>query len=156
VAIEAEQIQGNNLVLTVHVGFAENLYGQYRIHAYVVQKTVVSGDSLYDQLNDFSSEGITPDSTYSLYWMNDTIHLYQHKNVMKRVVTPEGVTGRIIPEALMTKGNSWVTSFDVSMSGINTDNSYIIVFVDKHSTSMFGHWIENVQKVDFFKSKDWN
>ena len=156
IALEAELLQGNSIQLNVHVGFADNLYGQYRIHAYVVQNEVVSGDSIYDQLNDFSSEGVTPDSTFALYWMNDTIHLYRHKNVFKRNVTPEGVEGRIIPEALMTKGNSYVTSFAIDLTGINTDNSYIIVFVDKHATTMGGHWIENVQKVNFFESKDWN
>jgi hypothetical protein len=156
VAIEAEDVHGASLNLTVHVGFSANMFGQYRFHAYIVQDAIQSNDSTYDQLNDFSSQGATPDSTYSLYWMNDTIHLYSHHYVLKKVVTPDGVDGTIIPESIMLKGNDFIKTFPVSLSGINTNNSFIIVFVDKYSAGISGHWIENVQRVAIGQSKDWN
>lgn len=155
-ALEAEAIQGGTLTLTIHVGFSANMFGQYRIHAYVVQDVVLSNDSTYDQINDFSFEGATPDTLLPLYALNDTIHLYSHKNVLRKVVTPDGVEGAIIPESAMTKGNDYITNFTIDLSGIDIDNSHLIVFVDKYSPLISGHWIENVQRVSFRESKDWN
>jgi hypothetical protein len=156
VALEAENLVGNILKLVVHVGFSADMYGQYRIHAYVVKNVVQTSDSTYDQMNDFSIDGATPDSTLPLYQLNDTINRYAHKYVLQKVVTPDGVEGTIIPESAMIKGNHYATTLDLNISGVNADNSFILVFIDKHATSLTNHWIENVQVVKIGESKDWN
>jgi hypothetical protein len=156
VALEADKINGNNLTLSVHVGFSDNMVGQYMIHAYIVTNSIQSVDSMYDQMNDFSINGLTPDSNLSLYALDDTIHQYTHKNVLTKVSTPAGFEGDPIPASAMVKGNDYLVNYSISLNGINTDNSYIIVFVDKHALTPNGHWIENVQRVKIGETKDWN
>jgi hypothetical protein len=157
IAIDAKKINGNKLNLTVHVGFSAVLAGDYRIHTYIVENYVRSSDSLYDQLNDFSINGLTPDSLLpQLYLQDDTIHLYKHNYVLRRVVSPGGLTGTPIPQAAMVRGNDYPINFDVSLDGINAGNSSVLVFVDKYATTGYGHWIENVQMVPIGESKDWN
>lgn len=155
-ALEAKTIEGNTLKLTVHVGFSETMVGQYNLHAYVVENQVISNDSIYDQMNNFSINGTTPDSLLSLYSLDDTIHRYAHKYVFRKIITPDGVAGDPIPESMMRRGNDYTVIYDLDLTGINTANSGIIVFVDKFAPILTGHWIENVQSVSFGEIKDWN
>jgi hypothetical protein len=156
VALEAENLSGNNLFLTVHVGFSDDMFGEYRIHIYLVENSVTSNDSLYDQLNDFSNEGATPDSMLSLFALNDTIHAYKHQFVLRRIGTPAGVAGDPIPLSAMYKGNDYVKGYNVDITGINVEKTSVLVFVDKHGLNGTSHWIENVQVVPLGESKDWN
>ena len=156
VALEAEAINENTLTLTVHVGFSAAMFGEYRIHAYLVENTVNSYDSLYDQFNDFSIHGATPDSLLPLYTLSNPIHLYTHKNVLRKVLTPAGVNGDPIPASEMILGNDYVVNYSVDVSGVNFNNSSIIVFVDKYALISAGHRIVNVQRVPLGETKDWN
>ena len=156
IAIEAKNISGNQLSLTVHVGFSAALAGDYRIHTYLIEDNIYSNNTSYDQLNDFSFNGSTPDTLLSLYALDDTIHLYHHNNVLRKVVSPGGMTGTKIPQAAMVPGNDYVINFDVDLTGINVDYGSILVFVDKYALTPYGHWIENVQSVPIGESKDWN
>ena len=156
IAIEAKDIHDNKLSLTVHVGFSAALAGDYRIHTYLMEDNVYSNNPSYDQLNDFSINGSTPDTLLSLYNLDDTIHLYHHNNVFRRVVSPGGFTGTPIPQSAMVSGNDYVINFEVDISGINLEYGSILVFVDKYALSPYGHWIENVQSVPLGESKDWN
>jgi hypothetical protein len=157
IAIEAENIINGVLQMTAHIGFNAQLFGEYRVHAFVVEDQVYSNDSLYDQINDFSFEGATPDTLlYTLYPLNDTIHLYRHHYVLKKVITENGPEGDPIPLGSTVAGNDYTKPYSVDLSGINTDNSFLLVYVDKHALTLTGHWIENVQVVRFGKTKDWN
>ncbi len=156
VAIEAQEIEGNILNLRVHVGFSANMFGEYRVHTYLMDNTVQNSDPAYDQLNDFSSEGATPDSLLPLYYLNDTIHMYEHRYVMRKLLSHGGVDGDPIPAAEMAQGNDYVVSYTVDLTGINYTKSSIVVFVDKYATTPSGHRIENVQSVPVGESKDWN
>ncbi|MFN8165860.1 MAG: Omp28-related outer membrane protein [Bacteroidia bacterium] len=157
-ALEAKEIGSNNhLRLVVHAGFSQAMAGDYRLHGYIIENTVYSNDSAYDQLNDFSFEGATPDTNlHTLYSLNDTVHLYKHKYVLKKIITVNGAVGDQIPQAIMTRGNEYVKVYDVDLTGINTSSSHIIFFVDKYGDTPVSHWIENVQKVNIGESKDWN
>jgi len=156
VAIEAEEIEGNILNLKVHVGFSAAMFGEYRIHAYILDNTVQNSNPDYDQLNDFSSEGSTPDSLLPLYDLNDTIHMYSHKYVMRKLLSYGGVDGDPIPASAMIKGNDYIIGYPVDLTGIDYSKSSIIVFVDKYALTPFGHRVENVQVVRVGESKDWN
>jgi Outer membrane protein Omp28 len=156
VALEASNIVNNTLKLVVHVGFNATLSGDYRIHVFIVENAVQSNSTLYDQMNDFSINGTTPDSLLSLYALDDTIHLYNHKNVMRKVVSAGSFEGTPIPQYLMVKGVDYVLNYDIDVTGIKTGNSSVIVFVDKYAQSSYGHWIENVQSVPIGENKDWN
>lgn len=155
-AIDAQTINGSTLQLAVHTGFSDNLYGDYRLHVYLVQGTVQSNDSLYAQLNDFSLEGLTPDSTSSLYLQNDTIRNYAHRYVLKRVISDNGLAGDVIPQVLATRGNEYIRTYNVNLTGINTSGAFIIAFVDKYGDTGTTHRIENVQRVAVGEAKDWN
>jgi hypothetical protein len=137
------------------VGFTATMFGEYRIHAYVVEDRVQSNDSLYDQINDFSASGSTPDTALSLYNLNDTIHNYIHKYVLRKVITADE-TGSPIPASMMFPGNDYILHYGVDLTGIHVENSSILVFVDKYALTPNGHWIENVQLVPIGESKDWN
>ncbi|MFZ7115927.1 MAG: hypothetical protein ACO1G9_11145 [Bacteroidota bacterium] len=156
-AIEASEITAlNKLNLTVHTGFSADMFGDYRLHGYVVERNFISNDSIYGQMNDFSFEGLSPDTTLPFYALNDTIRGYNQKYLLKRVITNNGLIGDPIPELIMTRGNSYVKSYVVDLAGINVSNSVIIFFVDKYGTTSDSHWIENVQQVEIGATKDWN
>ncbi|MBL0103422.1 MAG: hypothetical protein IPP51_06465 [Bacteroidetes bacterium] len=156
-ALEAKEIKANNhLRLVVHAGFSQALGGDYRLHGYIVQSSITSSDSLLDQMNDFSIEGSTPDSTLSFYDLNDTIHLYKHTDVLTRVININGSLGDQIPQTLMVPHSEYVKVYDVDLTGVNRSNSYIIFFIDKYGDTPNAHWIENVQRVKIGESKDWN
>lgn len=156
-ALEAEEISNTNkLNLVVHTGFSHDLSGDYRLQGYIVERRVSSFDSTYDQMNDFSFEGVSPDTTLSLYALNDTIENYAHKYVLKKIIANGGISGDPIPAAIMTKGNIYVKSYTIDLTGINVANCDIIFFVDKYGTTGTTHMIENVQQVPIGSNKDWN
>lgn len=156
-AIEASEItNANKLNITVHTGFTANMFGDYRLHGYIIEKSFTSNDSAYDQMNDFSFEGISPDTTLPFYAMNDTIHRYTHKFLLRKLIANNGIVGDQIPEAVMTAGNSYVKTYSVDLTGINYSNCYVLFFVDKYGISSTTHWIENVQQVGIGSNKDWN
>ena len=156
IALEASTIDINTLKLAVHVGFNATVSGDYRIHVFIVENMVQSNSPLYDQMNDFSINGSTPDSLLSLYSLDDTIHLYSHKHVIRKVIASAGFDGSPIPQSLMAKGVDYVINYDIDLTGIKTGNSSVIVFVDKYAQNPYGHWIENVQSVPIGENKDWN
>jgi hypothetical protein len=156
VAIEAEDINNSNLHMIVHVGFVNALPGQYNLHILLVKDQVVSGDSLYDQMNDYSSEGATPDSTLPLYQLNDTIHLYSHHYVLQKVLSDYGPDGDPIPMTQTFAGNHYTAGYNIDLSSVDVNNSFILVYVDKYATTMTGHRIENAQVVRIGNTKDWN
>lgn len=155
-AIDAKTITGTRLNLTVHTGFSADMFGDYRVHVYLVQDLIQTNDSLYSQLNDFSIEGLTPDSTSSLYLLNDTIRNYKHKYVLKRILSDNGLAGDIIPQTLMTRGNDFAKTYVINLTGINYSACSIVAFVDKYGDTDTNHRIENVQMVKVGEAKDWN
>jgi hypothetical protein len=156
IALEAKTEFNGFLDLTVHVGFAEDLSGEYHLHGYIVENTVRSSDSLYDQLNDFSFEGSTPDTLLPFYAMNDTIHQYTYGQVVRKIFSVNKLKGDAVPQAIMQAGAEHVTGYRINLSGINTSNSYILVFIDKYGDTPSGRRIINVQRVNFGESQDWN
>lgn len=156
-AIDASSaVVNNHLTISVHTGFSQNLSGDYRLHGYIVEKTIASFDSTFDQLNDFSSQGSSPDTSLSFYALNDTINHYNHKYVLKKIIANAGISGDLIPQAIMAKGNVFVKDYYVDITGINLSNCIIIFFVDKYGTTSTSHLIENVQQVNVGSVKDWN
>ncbi len=155
-AIDAKNISGNRLSLSVHTGFSDAMFGDYRVHVYLVQNVIRTNDSLYSQLNDYSQQGLTPDSTSSLFLQNDTIRNYSHKYVLHRIISDNGLAGDPIPQSLMTRGNDFVKTYTVDLSGISSSSYSIIAFVDKFGDTGLNHRIENVQKVQVGEAKDWN
>jgi hypothetical protein len=154
-AIEAKDLVNGILTVTVHTGFSADMAGAYRLNGLLVQNVFQTSDSTYDQMNDFSSEGFSPDSTISLYQLNDTIRNYQHKYVVRRILSANGLDGDEIPQGLMFRGNDYVKNYSVSVVGLNTENYFLIFYVDKFGPPD-GHLIENVQRCPIGESKDWN
>jgi len=156
VAIEAEDFENNQLHIIAHVGFIQTMAGQYNLHALLVEDQVSSSDSLYDQLNDFSSEGSSPDTSLSLYNLNDTIHQYSHHFVLRKVLSTNGPVGDPIPLTSTYAGGHYTAGFTANLAGYNSAGCYILVYIDKYATTYSGHRIENAQIVRIGESKDWN
>jgi hypothetical protein len=156
IAIEAEDFSNNHLHMIAHVGFIQTLPGQYNLHAVLVEDQVASADSMYDQMNNFSSEGSSPDTSLSLYNLNDTIHQYSHHFVLRKVLSTNGPEGDPIPLGSTYGSNHYTAVFDADLTGFNTANCYILVYIDKYATTFSGHRIENVQLVRIGETKDWN
>ena len=156
-AIEAENITNSTLNMTVHIGFASALLGQYNLHAFIVTDQIYTNDSLYLQLNDYSYEGATPDSNLTtLYPLNDTIHPYRHKYVLKKVIAAGGPEGDVIPTGSTYAGSHYTANYIVDLTGIDINNCYILVYVDKYATTYSGHKIINAQVARLGTTKDWN
>lgn len=155
-AIDAKNLLGNTLKVTVHTGFSETLAGEYRLHAYLVRSVFQSADSAYAQLNDFSSLGVSPDSTSPFYLDGPLLINYNYKYVLVQVINDNGPAGDIIPAGSMFRSNDFVKTFTVDLSGISTSGLQVIAFVDKYGSGGTSHRIENVQRVNVGEAKDWN
>ncbi|REK07626.1 MAG: hypothetical protein DWQ44_13805 [Bacteroidetes bacterium] len=155
-AMNAKTISGNQLFLEVHTGFAQNMFGDYRLHVYLVRDQVKSSDTLYAQMNDFSAMGANPDTNSYFYSFPPLLINYTHKNVFARIISSNGVSGDVIPSSMMVKNNVFVKTYSVDLSGIDYTKYHILAFVDKYGLTGTEHRIENVQKVRIGETKDWN
>lgn len=155
-ALEASDITGNSLQLVAHVGFSADMIGDYRLHVYLVQDVVQTTDTTYDQANDFSQYGTSPDPNSPYYPDTTFLRNYRHQYVLKRIVSRNGISGDIIPQSLMIDGNEFVRTYTVDLSGINTSNTRVVAFVDKYGTTGTTHRIENVKACRIGEDADWN
>lgn len=156
VAIDATINRGIYQDVEVHVGFSGDMPGDYRLHVYLIRSITQSSDSAYDQYNDFSMYGPSPDSTSSLYNLPYKINRYKHKYAVVRVMTEHGIDGDPIPVSLAHSGGEYIKTYTLSASLVDPQNLYVIAFVDKYATTADGHRMENVQKVLLGEAKDWN
>lgn len=154
-AIDATKLEGNNLELKVHTGFAEDLQGAYRLHVYLVQDYIQTTDANYDQHNYLSSQGSDPDTSSPLYNLPPTINNYRHNNVLRKVLTalPDGY---VIPSTDMVKGQQHIATFTADLTGLTPSRLFVVAFVDKYGTSAQGHRIENVQRVRVGELQNWD
>ncbi len=148
-AIDASQMNGNTLTLSVHAGFRIDVAGEYRLHVYLVEASVQSSDTLYDQVNT------TIDPACPYYSSPNPIHNYTHQNVLRKVISTVA-NGEVIPAANMRKGKQFIKNYTVNLSGFNWSNCSIIAFVDKYADYASGHRIMNVQKVAVGSLKNWD
>ncbi len=148
-AIDAFRMNGNTLTLNVHAGFNIDVVGEYRLHVYLVETSVQSSDTLYDQANT------TTDPTCPYYSSPNPIPNYTHQNVLRKVISTVG-NGEGIPAANMRHGKQFVKNYTVNLSGFNWSNCSIIAFVDKYADYAGGHRIMNVQKVAVGFLKNWD
>jgi hypothetical protein len=148
-AIDASQVSGNTLSLTVHAGFRTDVAGEYRLHVYLVENSVQSSDSIYDQFNT------TADTACPYFYSANPIHNYVHKNVLRKVISTVG-NGEVIPSTYMKKGKQFIKKYTVNLSGFNWNNCSVIAFVDKYADYAAGHRIMNVQKVAVGSLKNWD
>jgi len=155
-AIDAKTLNGNILKVEVHTGFSANLSGEYRLHAYLVRGSFRSTDTLYAQLNDFSSMGPTPDSNSVFFNQPPILVNYNYKNFLRKVINDNGPEGDIIPAGSMYRSNDFVKTFTVDLTGIDQTGLKIVAFVDKFGSDGTSHRIENVQMVNVGEAKDWN
>lgn len=155
-AIDAKNLTGTSLKVTVHTGFSATMSGEYRLHAYLIRSSFKPVDSIYAQLNDLDTLGATPDSNSVFYHSGTLLYNYNYKNVLVKVINDNGPAGDILPASSMFRSNDFTKTFTVDMLGINPNNLYVIVFVDKYGTEGTSHRIENVQMVKVGEVKDWN
>jgi hypothetical protein len=147
-AIDASQINGNVLSLLIHAGFQIDVAGEYHLHVYLVEESVQSSDTLFDQTNS------TIDTACPYFYSPNPIHNYAHKNVLRKIIST--VPGDGIPAANMKKGKQFVKAYSVNLSGLSWSNCSIIAFVDKYADYAAGHRIMNVQKVSVGSLKNWD
>ena len=155
-AIDATNIDGNNLKVVVHTGYSTTLSGEYRIHAYLVRSVFRSADTLYAQVNDFSINGPTPDTNSVFYLQPPLLINYAYKNVLVKVINDSGPEGDIIPAGSTYRGNDYAKTFTVDLTGINTNGLQVVAFVDKYGNDGTSHRIENAQLVTVGDVKNWN
>lgn len=155
-AIDASDLNGSLLKLNVYTGFTQDMFGDYRLHVYLVRDLIRNADTLYAQLNEFSQFGSNPDTSSPFYLFPELLINYSHKNVLTRVLNDQGINGDPIPAGVMRKGNQFIKTYTVNLAGISTSGLSIVAFVDKYGTDGLSHRIENVQKVSLGEIKDWN
>jgi hypothetical protein len=148
-AIDASKMNGAVLTLSVHAGFRLDVLGEYRLHVYLVEESVQSSDSLYDQYNT------TVDPAVPYFTSTNPIHLYTHQHVLRKIISPVA-DGEVIPAANMKKGKQYIKNYTVNLSGFNWGNCSIIAFVDKYADYAGGHRIMNVQKAAVGSLKNWD
>jgi len=156
IAIDANEVRNGFLNLSVHVGFSSDLAGAYRLHAYLVENEFISGDSLYDQANEFSQNGTNPLPGSPFYSLPPMINGYAYPQVLRKVINTGGTDGETIPAASALRGKVHVKNYIVDVRNLNTDNYSVVVFVDKYSTDPFTHRVENARSAKVGTVAVWN
>lgn len=156
-AIDATSVSGNNVTITVHTGFSGNLYGDYRLNVFIIEKDVhFPTDPAYDQHNYYSQTGTSPEPNYPVYFNSPPlIPDFHHENVLRKLVTSIPY-GDNIPQSEMVKGNDYIKTFNVNLGSLTPSACYVIAFVDKYGTAPDQHQVQNVQEVQIGKFQTWN
>jgi hypothetical protein len=156
IAIDANDIVNGWLNLYVHVGLSSDLFGEYRLHVYLVEDLFQSTDSIYDQFNDFSQAGPTPLPGNPFFSLPYEINGYGHMRVLRKIINNGSYRGESLAGFDMSAGNEIVSNYRVDLSGLNSGSHTIIAFVDKYGPDGTTHRIENVQFVKVGQVVVWN
>ncbi|MCX6291546.1 MAG: Omp28-related outer membrane protein [Bacteroidetes bacterium] len=158
-AIDATNISGHTLTLTVHTGFAADIFSDYRLSVFITETDVHNAtNSAYDQHNYYSN---SDQSILLYYYMPDPMVDFHHKNVLRKVVSSIPY-GDPVPQKEMVKGHDYIKTYSVDLTGLNWSNCEVVTFLDKYSpvpTSDPAHparQVQNVQKVKIGKFQSWN
>lgn len=156
IALDANDITNGYLNLEVHVGFADDLAGAYRLHLYLVEKEYVTTDSTFDQWNDFSQFGPTPLPGTALFDLPAMINGYSFTYVLRDILDLGGWEGEEIPAGTAIKGKEYIKNYIIDVRSLTPSKYEIIAFVDKYGSSGATHRVENVQRVTLGQVASWN
>ena len=138
---------GNDLEITVKVGFDLTYTNELKLVLYVVENGL-----LYDQTSYYNDDSSTP-----VYQMGNPIPDFEHNNVVRKAFTD--VYGDVIPSSETEMGDVYSRTFNVAIpvgtgqSDVhNPDNIHLIAFVVDGSTKE----VINVQKADIGVNQDFD
>lgn len=153
------RVSGTDVQVIVHVGFNQNLSGNYRLCVMIVEDNVSGTGSQFDQVNYYSKNNPSGPAdttgTHPYYNLPYKITGYKHKQVQRKYFSST-FSGDVIPSGEMVAGNEYIDTLTTSVSGFNTANCKIIAFVNKVGTTLTTHEIMNVQQVKLGSLKNWN
>lgn len=155
-AIDASKIENNILTLDVHAGFKSAITGDLRLIVYLVEKSVINASTAYDQHNYMSSSGSSPDPSSPFYNQPPIIHNFEHKHVLRKVISSSSVWGDAIPAANIGAGKEFVKTYLVNLGTYVPANMQIVAFIDKNSGTKINHQVINVQAVTVGTFKNWD
>ncbi|MBL7929787.1 MAG: Omp28-related outer membrane protein [Bacteroidia bacterium] len=145
----SSSISGSNANLDIKAGFIEDFSSGLTLNVYLVEDNITGTGTGYSQANGFNTITGSP-----FYNQGNPINSYVHNRVVRKSVTPNG--GEAIPASSTIKNSIFAKSYSISLSGINTSNSYVVAFINKTGASSTTHEILNVQQVKLGQTVSWN
>lgn len=142
-------ISGTAATVQVQASFKQALSGNYNLTVYLVENDVIGTGSQYDQVNAYDNDQTSP-----YYHRGNPIVGYKHPNVVRKVLTAN--LGDAIDPAMLVAGGLIKKDFVVNLTGMISDNLYVIAFVNKIGTSSTTHEVMNVQKAKLGTLKNWD
>ncbi len=130
---------GSYANIEVFAGFNASMIGDYRLTVYLFEDSVSGTGSGYNQSNYYNN---TPSSPF--YQLGNPIIGYNHDFVNRKVLTPN--LGEPITAAQIYGRGFVKKSFSVSLNGYDSNNLYVVAFINKVTSSNLTHEIMNVQQ----------
>jgi hypothetical protein len=154
-AIDASKVTGETMTLKVRTSITLTDTGQFKLIVYLVEKSVINSASTYDQHNYMSQTGSSPDPSSPYYDDPPLIHNFEHKHVLREVITA-GNYGEDIPAAEIGAGIEHTVTYTVDLTGYTHSNLEVVAFIDKYSTDKAKHKVLNVQTTNVGSNKNYD
>ncbi len=147
----SSNLNGNNLKMTVKVGFATDSVPDARL---VV--TLIEDGLTYNQVNYYAGSGLNCDSNYNYSSMPNPIPNFAQEHVLLKAYTD--IYGDVIPQSEISNGNVYSRDFNVQLpSNVgNPANLKIVAFVLGNGNSIPTRGVLNAQRADVGSSQDFD
>ena len=147
----SSNLNGNNLKMTVQVGFATDSVPDARL---VV--TLIEDGLTYNQVNYYAGSGLNCDSNYNYSSMPNPIPNFAQEHVLLKAYTD--IYGDVIPQSEISNGNVYSRDFNVQLpSNVgNPANLKIVAFVLGNGNSIPTRGVLNAQRADVGSSQDFD
>lgn len=147
----SSNLNGNNLKMTVKVGFATDSVPDARL---VV--TLIEDGLKHNQVNYYAGSGLNCDSNYNYSSMPNPIPNFAQEHVLLKAYTD--IYGDVIPQSEISNGNVYSRDFNVQLpSNVgNPANLKIVAFVLGNGNSIPTRGVLNAQRADVGSSQDFD
>jgi len=145
----SSSISGLNATIEVKTGFIADLSSALTLSIYLVEDKIIKSGPGWNQSNGFNT---SPGSLF--YNQGNPINNYQHDRVVRKILTATG--GDVIPSSYTIKNGIYTKTFNTSINGFNSANTFIVAFITKTGNTASSYEVLNVQTVKLGQAVSWN
>ncbi len=144
-------LNGNNLNITVKVGFATDNVPEARLVVNLIEDGLI-----YQQINYFTGGNYNCDPEYDYTTMPYSIPSFHHEHVLLKSYTD--IFGDVIPQDQISDGAVWTKNFEVSLPSnvTNSQNLTIVAFVLGNGNQISTREAINVQSAPVGVNQDFD
>jgi len=139
-------IQGNTALIDVYSGFNATLSGDYRLTVCLFENNVIGTGPGYNQSNYYNTTANSP-----FFGLGNPIIGYPHDFVTRKVLS--SYLGNPVNYVQVSHGGCIKQSYNINISGYNSNHLYVVAFINKVAPSSMMHEIMNVQQTKLGTNK---